>query len=182
MSEVEALGFLNLPAHPLAEIGVVDLSVLLVVLVDDELGQVFEVEVLVLAAEEAEDVIHSYKAVIIGVQVKECLSHTDPVVRKLVFDELFQLEETISDRFMVLSRCWLVCLLGWLVRGLVIRAIPFVLLDLEVLREESAPEIFKIHLRSLPVLLRRQLLLSGRGRDLEHVLPRNELLDILQCH
>lgn len=182
MSEVEALGFLNLPAHPLAEIRVVDLSVLLVVLIDDELGQVFEVEVLVLAAEEAEDVIHRYIAVIIGVKVEKGFSHTDPVVCKLVFDELFQLEETISDRFMVFSRRWLVCLLGWLVRGLMIRAVTFVLLDLEVLREESAPEIFKIHLRSFPVLLRRQLLLSGRGRDLEHVLPRNELLDILQCH
>ncbi len=179
MSEVEALGFLDLPAHPLAEIGVIDLSVLLVVLVDNELGQVFKVEVLVLTAEEAQDVIHCYVAVIIGVQVEKGLSHTDPVVRELIFDELFQLEETIRDRLMVLSRRWLVCLLGWLVRGLVIRAIAFVLLDLEVLREESAPEIFKIHLRCFPVLLRRQLLLSGRGRYLEHVLPRNELLDIL---
>ena len=63
-----------------------------------------------------------------------------------------------------------------------VRPIAFVLLDLEVLREESAPEIFKIHLRRLPVLLGRQLLLGGGGWDLEHVLPRNELLDILQGH
>ena len=179
MSEVEALGFLDLPAHPLAEIRVVDLSVLLVVFVYYKLGQVFEVEVLVLTAEEAKDVIHRYIAVIIGVQVEEGLSHTDPVVCKFIFDELFQLEETIRDRFMVLSSLWFVSLLGWLVRGLMIRAISFVLLDLEVLREESAPEIFKVHLRCFPVLLRRQLLLSGRGRDLEHVLPRNKLLDIL---
>jgi hypothetical protein len=91
MSEVEALGLLDLSAHPLAEIGVVDLPLLFVVFVDDQFGQVFEVEVLVLAAEEAEDVIYRYITVIICVQVEKGLSHTDPVVRKLIFDELFQL-------------------------------------------------------------------------------------------
>lgn len=161
MSEVEAFGFLYLAAHPLAEVSVVDLPLFLVILVDDELGQVLEVELLVLAAEEPEDVIHRHIAVIVGVQVEEGLAHTDPVVSKLVFNQLFQLQETIGDRLMALrGRCF-VCVLGWLVGGLMIRAIAFVLLDLEVLREESAPEIFKIHLRRLPVLLGRQLLLGG---------------------
>jgi len=161
MPEVETFGFLDLPADPLAKVGVVDLPLLLVVLVDDELGQVLEVELLVLPAEEAQDVVHCHIAVIVGVQVEEGLAHTDPVVSKLVFNQLFQLQETISDRLMALrGRCF-VCVLGWLVRGLMVRAITFVLLDLEVLREECAPEIFKIHLRSLPVLLRRELLLGG---------------------
>ena len=112
MSEVEALGFLDLSTHPLAEIGIVDLPLLLMVFVYNELGQVFEIEVLVLAAEEAEDVIHRNITVIICVQVEKGLSHTDPVFCKLIFDELFQLKETIRDRLMVLGRCWFVYLLG----------------------------------------------------------------------
>lgn len=89
MSEVEALGLLDLPAHPLAKVGVVDLPLLLVVLVDDELGQVLEVELLVLAAEKAQDVVHRHIAVIVGVQVEECLAHTHPVFCKLIFNQLF---------------------------------------------------------------------------------------------
>ena len=89
MPEVEAFGFLDLPSHPLAKVGVVDLTLLLVVLVDDKLGQVLEVELLVLAAEETEDIVHRYIAVIVGVQVEEGFSHTDPVFCKLVFNQLF---------------------------------------------------------------------------------------------
>jgi hypothetical protein len=102
MSEVEAFGLLDLAADPLAEVGVVDLPLLLVVLVNDELGQVLEVELLVLPAEEAQDVVHRHIAVIVGVQVEEGLAHTHPVVGKLIFYQLFQLEETICDRFMAL--------------------------------------------------------------------------------
>ena len=102
MPKVESLGLLDFPAHPLAEVSVVDLPLLLVVLIYDQLGQVFEIEFLVLAAKEAENVVHRYETIIVTVKVQESFSHTDPVVCKLILNELFQPIEAGCHRFMVL--------------------------------------------------------------------------------
>ena len=67
---------------------------------------------------------------------------------------------------------------GWLV----IRSLAIVLFYLKVLREEYPAKVLEVHLRSIPVPLWRLLLLDACGRYLEHVLPWNKFLDVLQGH
>jgi|LauGreDrversion4_2_1035121.scaffolds.fasta_scaffold18773_1 hypothetical protein len=88
MPEIEPFAFLDLPAHPLAKVSIVDLPFALVVLIDDQLRQVLEVKVLVLAPYHPQDVVHSDEAVIITIQIKESLANADPILGEFIFNQL----------------------------------------------------------------------------------------------
>jgi hypothetical protein len=67
MTEVEALWLLNFTSHPLAEVCIIDLSLLLMILVNDQLRKVFKVHILIFTPEEAKNVINSHEAIIVAV-------------------------------------------------------------------------------------------------------------------
>ena len=95
MAEVKTLRFLNLSSHPLAEVGVVDAALSFLVLVNDELGEIFEVQFFVLAPEVPQNIFDRHEAIVVAVEIQEGFADTRPVVCELDLDQLFEVQQLL---------------------------------------------------------------------------------------
>jgi hypothetical protein len=86
MAKVKALRLLNLPSHPLAEVGVVYAALSFLVLVNYKLGEVFEIKFFVFTAKVPQNIFDCDKAIIVAVKVQEGFADTRPVICKFNFD------------------------------------------------------------------------------------------------
>lgn len=100
MSKVKALALLDNTSHPLAEIGIADSALSFLILVFDQFGQIVEVQIFVIAAQHAQNVLNSDISIVVSIQIQKGLANADPIARKLIFDLCFKLGQLADNLFL----------------------------------------------------------------------------------
>lgn len=96
MAEVETLALVNRPAHPFAEVGIVQSPLFLTVEVLQDLREVVKVEQIVPSVtKEPHDVLGRDHTILVEVKVKEGFPHGDPILGELLPEERRQLKQSL---------------------------------------------------------------------------------------
>lgn len=151
MTEVKALGLLNLSTHPLAKVSIVYAALSFLILVTNKFCKVFKIELLVLAPKVPQYILDCYKPVKVTVEVEERLADTSPVVCELHLYQIFQILQLVLDArltIVVISCSHFALLFHFIFLVFVVGLI--IILYLKVLREEAPLEGVNIHFEGIP--------------------------------